>query len=38
MIEKMKFISIIGPKQQLDLVVEQYLGKYEIQLENAMGS
>ena len=37
MIEKMKFISIIGPKQQLDLVVEQYLGKYEIQLENAMG-
>ena len=37
MIEKMKFISIIGPKQQLDLVVGQYLGKYEIQLENAMG-
>ncbi len=37
MIEKMKFVSIIGPKQQLDPVVEQYLSRYEIQLENAVG-
>lgn len=37
MIEKMKFVNIIGPKAQLDPVVERYLSRYEIQLENAMG-
>ena len=37
MIEKMKFISVIGPKDQLDTVTRQYLCRYEIQLENAMG-
>lgn len=37
MIEKMKFISVIGPKEQLDTVTEKYLCRYEIQLENAVG-
>ena len=36
MIEKMKFLSITGPKDDVDRVVEQYLSKYEIQLENAL--
>ena len=36
MIEKMKFLSIIGPKGDIDRVVEQYLSRYEIQLENAL--
>ena len=35
-IEKMKFLSITGPKDDIDRVVEQYLSKYEIQLENAL--
>ena len=33
----MKFISVIGPKDQLDTVTRQYICRYEIQLENAMG-
>lgn len=37
MIEKMKFISLIGPKEQLDTVTQKYLCRYEIQLENAAG-
>ena len=36
MIEKMKFISITGPKADIDRVVDQYLSKYEIHLENAL--
>ena len=36
MIVKMKFISITGPKNDIDRVTEQYLSKYEIQLENAL--
>lgn len=36
MIEKMKFLSISGPKGDIDRVAELYLSKYEIQLENAM--
>lgn len=36
MIEKMKFLSITGPKQDIDRVIEQYLSKYEIHLENAL--
>ena len=36
MIAKMKFINMVGPKEDLDMVVEKYLGKYEIQLENTM--
>ena len=36
MIVKMKFISIIRPKNDIDRVTDQYLSKYEIQLENAL--
>ena len=36
MIEKMKFLSMTGPKADIDRVVNQYLAKYEIHLENAM--
>lgn len=36
MIVKMKFISITGPKSDIDRVSNQYLSKYEIQLENAL--
>ena len=36
MIEKMKFISISGPKDDLDRMVNQNLSHYEIQFENAM--
>ena len=33
---KMKFVSISGPKNDLDRMVNQYLSHYEIQLENAL--
>lgn len=36
MIEKMKFLSISGPKDDIDRVVDQYLSRYEIHLENAL--
>ncbi|QOV19478.1 ATPase [Blautia liquoris] len=36
MIEKMKFLSITGPKSDIDRVVNEYLSKYEIHLENAL--
>ena len=36
MIVKMKFLSITGPKSDIDRVVNDYLSKYEIQLENAL--
>lgn len=36
MIEKMKFLSISGPRDDIDRVVDQYLSKYEIHLENAL--
>lgn len=36
MIEKMKFVSITGPNDDIDRVINQYLSKYEIHLENAM--
>ncbi len=36
MIEKMKFLSITGPKADIDRVVSTYLNKYEIHLENAL--
>ena len=36
MIVKMKFLSITGPKEDIDRVTEKYLSKYEIQLENAL--
>lgn len=36
MIVKMKFITITGPKHDIDRVTNDYLSKYEIQLENAL--
>lgn len=36
MIEKMKFLSITGPKADIDRVIDQYLSKYDIHLENAL--
>lgn len=36
MIEKMKFLSVTGPKDDIDRVIDQYLSKYDIQLENAL--
>lgn len=36
MIEKMNFLSITGPKEDLDRVVSTYLSKYEMHLENAL--
>ena len=36
MIEKMKFLSITGPKADIDRMTETYLSKYEIHLENAL--
>ncbi|MDW2800431.1 V-type ATPase 116kDa subunit family protein [Clostridium boliviensis] len=36
MIEKMKFLSITGPKEDIDRVIDTYLSKYEIHLENAL--
>lgn len=36
MIVKMKFVSITGPKGDIDRVVNEYLAKYEIHLENAL--
>ncbi len=36
MIEKMKFLSITGPKDDFDRVVNKYLTKYDIHLENAL--
>ena len=31
MIEKMKFLSITGHKDDMDRVIDQYLSKYEMQ-------
>ena len=36
MIIKMKFLSISGPRTDIDRVSASYLSKYEMQLENAI--
>lgn len=36
MVEKVKFLSISGPKTDIDWVVDKYLTKYDIHLENAV--
>ena len=36
MIEKMTFLNISGPKEDIDRMVDDYLGKYPIHLENAL--
>lgn len=36
MIVSMKFLTVTGPRDDIDRVTDQYLSKYEIQLENAL--
>lgn len=36
MIEKMQFVSITGPQDDIDRMTETYLSRYEIHLENAL--
>ncbi|WP_031420311.1 V-type ATP synthase subunit I [Lachnoclostridium phytofermentans] len=36
MIEKMKFLRITGPKEDINRVITQYLSKYELHVENAL--
>ena len=36
MIEKMKFLSVTGHKDDMDRVIDQYLSKHEMQYENAL--
>lgn len=36
MIEKMQFLTITGPKDDIDRIMNLYLSKYEIHLENAL--
>lgn len=36
MVEKMQFLSLTGPRDDIDRVIDQYLSKYEIHLENAL--
>ena len=36
MIEKMKFMRITGPKEDINRVIDKYLKKYELHVENAL--
>ena len=36
MIARMKFIKIAAPVSELDLVIDEYISKYEIQIENTV--
>jgi len=36
LIERMKFLSITGPQEDIDRIVNDYISKYEIHLENAL--
>ena len=36
MIEKMNFLSITGPKEDIDRVIEEYIARYDMQLEPAL--
>lgn len=36
MIERMKFLNITGPKDDIDKVIETYISKYDFQIENAL--
>lgn len=36
MIEKMSFVTLAGPKTQIDYLVNHYLSKHDIHLENAL--
>lgn len=34
MIEKMSFVTLAGPKTEIDYLVDHYLSKHDIHLEN----
>ena len=36
MIERMEFLNITGPKDDIDRIIETYISKYDFQLENAL--
>ena len=36
MIEKMSFVTLAGPKTEIDYLVDHYLSKHDIHLENAL--
>ena len=36
MIERMEFLNITGPKDDIDRVIETYISKYDFQIENAL--
>lgn len=36
MIEKMSFVTLAGPKNEIDYLVTHYLSKHDIHLENAL--
>ena len=36
MIEKMSFVTLAGPKTEIDYLVSHYLNKHDIHLENAL--
>lgn len=36
MIVNMKFLTITGPKDDIDIIADKYLSRYDIQLENAL--
>lgn len=36
MIEKMQFVNITGPQDDIDRAIERYISNYDIQLENAL--
>ena len=36
MIEKMNFVTLAGPRNQIDYLVDNYLSKHDIHLENAL--
>ena len=36
MIEKISFVTLAGPKTEIDYLVDHYLGKHDIHLENAL--
>ena len=35
MIEKMAYVSVTGPKDDFDRIIDEYLSRYEMQLENS---
>ena len=36
MIEKMAYVSVTGPRSEFDRIIDEHLGRYEMQLENSI--